>query len=267
MKIAFVGCGVMGEAILKSLLAKGLVSPQEVTASDVSHSRCQLLSQRYGITCGRDNRRAVDGAEVVILAIKPQNLDEVMAELQGHLKPHQLVISIAARGNLADLTQGLSHNAVVRAMPNTPAQIGQGMTVWTSPSGLSQPHQEAAKAILSSLGKELYVSDEKYIDMSTAVSGSGPAYVFLFIEAFIDAAVHIGFSREVASELVLQTVLGSAQLAAESGKHPAELRNMVTSPGGVTAEGLLCLEKGGLRALLTQAVIKGYQKSGKLHHR
>jgi pyrroline-5-carboxylate reductase len=141
------------------------------------------------------------------------------------------------------------------------------MTVWASSSGLSQPHQETAKAILSSLGKELYISDEKYIDMSTAVSGSGPAYVFLFIEAFIDAAVHIGFSRQVASELVLQTVLGSAQLAAESGKHPAELRNMVTSPGGVTAEGLLCLEKGGLRALLTQAVIKGYQKSGKLHHR
>ena len=267
MKIAFIGCGVMGEAILKSLLSKGLVSPQEVTASDVSQSRCQLLSQRYGISCLQDNRRAAAGAEVIVLAIKPQNLNQIMVDLKGLLNPHQLVVSIIAGAHLADMTQGLNHNSIVRAMPNTPAQIGQGMTVWTSSSGLSQPHLEAARAVLSSLGKEIYVSDEKYIDMATAVSGSGPAYVFLFIEAFIDAAVHIGFSREVASELVLQTVLGSAQLAAESGKHPAELRNMVTSPGGVTAEGLLCLEKGGLRALLTQAVIEGHQKSSRLHHR
>jgi pyrroline-5-carboxylate reductase len=267
MKIAFIGCGVMGEAILKSLLAKGFVSPQEATASDVSYSRCQLMNERYGITCVQDNRWVVSVAEVIILAIQPQNLGEVMAEIRGHLKPQQLVISIVASASLADLTQGLGHNAVVRAMPNTPAQIGQGMTVWAGSSGLSQPHQEAAKAILSSLGKELCISDEKFVDLATPVSSSGPAYVFLFIEAFIDAAVHIGFSRQVASELVLETVLGSAQLAKESGKHPAELRNMVTSPGGVTAEGLLCLEKGGLRALLTQAVIEGYQKSGRLHHR
>jgi len=267
MKIAFIGCGTMGEAILKSLLAKGLVSSKEITASDVNHSRCQLISQRYGISCIQDNRRALTGAEVVILAIKPQNMDDVAAELQGCLQPQQLVISIIAGAGLSDLVRGLGHNTVVRSMPNTPAQIGQGMTVWTSSSGLSQPHQEVVRTILGSLGKEIYVSDEKYIDMSTAVSGSGPAYVFLFIEAFIDAAVHIGFSRQVASELVLQTVLGSAQLAAESGKHPAELRNMVTSPGGVTAEGLLCLEKGGLRALLTQAVIEGHQKSSRLHHR
>jgi len=267
MKIAFIGCGVMGEAILKSLLSKGLVSPQEVTASDVSQSRCQLLSQRYGISCLQDNRRAAAGAEVVVLAIKPQNLNQVMTEIKGQLKPQQLLVSIVAGARLADMIQGLGHNAVVRAMPNTPAQIGQGITVWTSSSGLSQPHQEAARAILGSLGKEIYVSDEKYIDMATAVSGSGPAYVFLFIEAFIDAAVHIGFSREVASDLAVETVMGATRLVKESGKHPAELRNMVTSPGGVTAEGLFCLEKGGLRALLTQAVIEGYNKASGLHHR
>ena len=267
MKIAFIGCGVMGEAILKSLLAKGLVSAKEVTASDASQPRCQLINERYGISCTPDNCQALANADIVILAIKPQNLSEIAAELQGHFNKQQLVISIIAGAGLPDMVRGLGHNTVVRAMPNTPAQIGQGMTVWTSSSGLSQQHQEAAKAILGSLGKEIYVSDEKYIDMSTAVSGSGPAYVFLFIEAFIDAAVHIGFSRQVANELVLQTVLGSAQLAIESGKHPAELRNMVTSPGGTTAEGLLSLEKGGLRALLTQAVIEGHQKSIRLRQR
>jgi len=267
MKVAFIGCGVMGEAILKSLLAKKLVSAKEVTVSDASQSRCQLISQRYGISCIQDNCKAIAKKDVIVLAIKPQNLGEVAAELKGRFAQQQLVISILAGANLTDLMQGLGHNNVVRSMPNTPAQIGQGMTAWTSSSKLSQAHQEATKAILGSLGKEIYLSEEKYIDMATAVSGSGPAYVFLFIEAFIDAAVHVGLSRQVANELVLQTVLGSAQLAVESGKHPAELRNMVTSPGGTTAEGLLSLEKGGMRALLTQAVIEAHQKSIRLRQK
>ena len=264
MRVALVGCGVMGESILKALLSKGLTSAKEVAGSDMSAARCKVMSERYGMACSADNRKAVSGAELIMLAIKPQNLNEVAAELQGYLEPEQLVISIIAGAGLVDIARKLSHNTIVRAMPNTPAQVGQGVTVWTGSAAVTQAQREIAKSVLGCLGKEVYVTDEKYINMATAVSGSGPAYVFLFIEALIDAAVHIGFWRDMASELVVETMLGSAMLVKESGRHPAELRNMVTSPGGTTAEGLLCLEQGGLRALLAQAVIAGYQKSSKL---
>jgi len=263
MKISFVGGGIMGEAIIKSLLAKGEVKPGDIAVSDVSQSRRDILKERHGIETVADNREVVKGVEVVILAVKPQELSKVTGELKGLLS-QQLVLSIAAGATLESLHQGLGHSCLVRAMPNMAAQIGEGMTVWTATDGVNQKQKEMAQSILAAMGKEIYVSGEKYIDMATALSGSGPAYVFLIIEALIDAGVHIGLPRDIAEKLVVQTMLGSTRAVEVMGKHPAELKNMVTSPGGTTAEGLLQLEAGGLRSLLLQAVIAAYNKAKSL---
>ncbi len=260
MKISFIGGGMMGEAIIKSLLAKGVAKPADITASDVSEVRRETLKKKYRVNAVTDNKQAVKGADVVVLAVKPQELAKVLGELKG-LSPKQLVLSIVAGATLETLQQGLGHSLLVRAMPNMPAQIGEGMTVWTATADVNQKQKDMAQSILSALGKEIYVSGEKYIDMATALSGSGPAYVFLIIEALVDAGVHIGMPRDMAEKLAVQTVLGSARAVEVMGKHPAELKNMVTSPGGTTTEGLLQLETGGLRSLLLQAVIAAYNKS------
>ncbi len=264
MKIAFIGGGNMGEAMLSAILDKKICSPQDIVVSDVDESRRQYLRRKYNLGVTGDNRLAVSRAQVVVLAIKPQNLAGVMAELSGQLSPTQLVLSIIAGKSINALCTGLNHNFVIRAMPNTPAQIGEGISVWTANAGVSKQQREWASSILGTIGKEIYVDDEKYIDMATAVSGSGPAYFFLFVEVLVEAAVHIGLPHDVAQELVLQTMLGSGQLIQRSGKDVAELRRMVTSPGGTTAEALLELEKGGFADLLTKAVSAAYNKAKKL---
>ncbi|MBC8512192.1 MAG: pyrroline-5-carboxylate reductase [Dehalococcoidia bacterium] len=263
MQIGFIGGGVMGEAMIKSVLAKGVAAPADITVSDVSQSRRDTMNERYGVKTMADNREAADGAEAVVLAVKPQDLSKVLGEVKG-LSPQQLVLSIVAGATLDSLRQGLDHPCLVRAMPNMPAQIGEGMTVWTATAEVNQQQRQMAQSILAALGEELYVSNEKYIDMATALSGSGPAYVFLVIEALTDAGVHIGLPRDVAEKLVTETMLGSTRAVKVTGRHPAELRNMVTSPGGTTTEGLLQLETGGLRSLLLQAVIAAYDKAQKL---
>lgn len=261
MRISFVGAGVMGETMLSSLLYRGIAAPDDIWACDISHERLIILKEKYRINCTSDNRQAVDGSDVIVLSVKPQSLGTVLRELKGRMATEQLVLSIVAGASISKIGKGLGHGAVVRAMPNTPAQVDAGISVWTATHVVTQAQKETARKILASLGKEIYVSDEKYIDMATAVSGSGPAYIFLVMEALIEAAVHIGLPREMAGELVLETVLGSAKMAQESGKHLAELKNMVTSPGGTTAEGLFYLEEGGLRAILAQAVIAAYEKA------
>ena len=203
------------------------------------------------------------GADLIILAVKPQNLTQVMEGMK-HLSPEQVVLSIVAGASLSSLCQGLSHSSVIRAMPNMPAQIGEGITVWTATTDVNQQWKELAQSIFGALGKEIYVSDEKYLDMATALSGSGPAYVFLFVEVLTDAGVHLGLPRDLAQELVVQTVIGSTNAIEKIGKHPAELRNMVTSPGGTTTEALLRLEKGGFRSLLLEAVVAVYEKAKRL---
>jgi pyrroline-5-carboxylate reductase len=210
------------------------------------------------------NQQAIERSDIVILAIKPQNLAEVMAELNGQLEPTQLVLSIIAGARINNLCHGLNHSCLVRVMPNTPAQIGEGMSVWTAAAEVSEQQKESVSSILSATGKEIYVDNEKYLDMVTAVSGSGPAYVFLLAESLVDAATHIGLPRDTASELVLQTLLGSGHLIQKSGKEPAELRRMVTSPGGTTAEALLRLEEGNFSDLILQAVIAAYEKAKRL---
>jgi len=263
MKIAFIGGGAMGEALVRCLLAKRVIGPEDMIVSDINPLRRELLSDEYGISTCADNRKAIEDAELVILAVKPVNLRQVMEEIKG-LNPEQLVLSIVAGATLTTLCEGLGHSAIVRAMPNMPAQIGQGMTVWTAAAGTNQKHKELAQGVLVALGKEVYVTDEKYLGMATALSGSGPAYVFLFIEALVDAGVHIGLPRDVAQQLITQTILGSTVTVEKTGKHPADLRNMVTSPGGTTSEALLRLEKGGFRSLVLEAVAAAYQKAERL---
>jgi len=254
----------MGEAMLSAILDKGLSPPRDISVSDIDEIRRQHLEQKYGVAVMSDNRLALARGEVAVLAVKPQNLAEVMAELGGQFKPSQLVLSIIAGATIQTLCSGLGHSCVVRAMPNTPAQIGEGISLWTATAGVTEPQRGWASSILGAIGKEIYVDDEKYIDMATAVSGSGPAYFFLFVEVLVEAAVHIGLPRDMAQELVLQTMLGSGHLIQRSGKEPAELRRMVTSPGGTTAEALLELEKGGFANLLRQAVSAAHDRARRL---
>lgn len=261
MRISFIGGGVMGEAMIRSVLDKKVAAKEEIIASDVSQSRRDLLAEKYQVKTMPSNLQAIEGAEVVVLAIKPQDLLPVLGELAAGLSPEQLVLSIVAGATLSNLCRGLNHSGVVRAMPNMPAQVGEGITVWTATSEVTREQKELARSLLAALGKEIYIDNEKYINMATAVSGSGPAYIFVIIEALIDAGVHIGLPREIAKKLVLETVLGSTRAIQVMAKHPAELRNLVTSPGGTTVEGLLQLEKGGLRSLLLQAVIAAYEKA------
>jgi len=259
--LAFIGSGVMAEAMINGLLREGLVGSEAITASDPRPERGQELAARYGIAHTTNNTEAARQAQVVILSVKPQVLPQVLPGLQGRVRPEALVLSIVAGARIQTIAKGLGHNKIVRVMPNTPAQIGQGISVWMSTPEVEDRQREQARTILMALGEELAVDQEDYLDMATALSGTGPAYVFLFMEALIDAGVHLGFSRRVAQQLVLQTLRGSVAFAQQSSLHPAELRNMVTSPGGTSAEALYQLEKGGLRTVLSRAVWAAYQKS------
>ena len=259
--IAFIGAGAMGEAMISSLLNSHTVEPKAVTASDPAPQRAKDLETRFGIHATTDNHAAADNAQIVILTVKPQMLRFVFRDLCGKLSKDSLVLSIVAGARVDSMMQGLKHPAIVRSMPNTPAQVGEGMTVWTASPGVTSLQRQEAQAILRAFGKELYVADEVFLDMATAISGSGPSYVFLFMEALIDAAVHLGFSRSDARMLVTQTVRGSAIYAEHSSSHPAEMRNLVTSPGGTSAHALYQLEKGGFRTLLSKAVWAAFQRS------
>ena len=261
MKISFVGGGVMAEAILRGILDAEIAPPHDIRIGEPVESRREYLQEKYGVACHDANREVLDGAEIVVLSVKPQNLSDVMADLAGSLDAGQTVVSIIAGARLETLTGGLKHDSVIRVMPNTPAQIGAGMSVWTASSGVPEDAVETTRRILGPLGEEVYVEDEKFIDMATALSASGAAYVFLFIEALVDAGVYLGMPRDMASRLALQTVAGSTQLVRESGRHPAELKDMVTSPGGTTAEALLALEQGAFKGVIIEAVSAAYEKS------
>ncbi|MGD9394625.1 MAG: pyrroline-5-carboxylate reductase, partial [Dehalococcoidia bacterium] len=208
MNIALIGGGNMGEAMLAAVLAKSLAQPASISVSDVSRERLEHLKKRYSVQITADNVAAVSAKDIIILAVKPQNLAEVVDGLRGRIESSQLVLSIIAGAKISTVSQGLNHGAVVRAMPNTPAQVGEGMSVWTATPAVTEGQKQSAKAILGAMGRELYVDDEAYLDMATAISGSGPAYFFLMVEALVEAAIEIGLPRDAAQELVLQTMLG-----------------------------------------------------------
>lgn len=259
--LAFIGSGTMAEAMIRGLLERHLVEPSQVVASGPRLARGEELEERYGIGTTTLNPEAAEGADILVLSVKPQVLPKVLPEVRGHLRPGVLVLSIVAGARIRSITHGLGQGRIVRAMPNTPAQLGKGMTVWTATELVDPERRTQAQAILGALGEELYVEDEVYLDMATALSGTGPAYVFLFMEALIDAGVHLGFSRHVAERLVLQTIEGALAMARSTGRHPAVLRNMVTSPGGTSAEALYQLEKGTFRTVISKAVWAAFKKS------
>jgi len=251
----------MAEGLITGIFTSGLAKPHDIRIGEPVEARRSYLQREHGVTTVAENSEAIEGANMVVLAVKPQSLPEVLSELNGGLAEYSVVVSIVAGASIATLTKGLNHRAVVRVMPNTPAQIGAGMSVWTSTPEVPEIVTAATKEILGTLGEELYVPDEKLIDMATALSASGPAYVFLFIEALIDAGVYLGMSRDTARQLSLQTVLGSTRLVKESGRHPADLKDMVASPGGTTIEALLHLEREGFRSSVMDAVIAAYERS------
>jgi pyrroline-5-carboxylate reductase len=262
--IATVGTGVMAEAIITGLLAGGHVEAAQIVASDPRAERREALDAGHGVRVTASNSEAVEAADVIVLAIKPQMLLKVGREISAVLRPDQLVISILAGPTTKALGNALRHDAIVRAMPNTPAKMGAGMTVWYATPQVDERQRGQTAALLSSLGKELEVEDEKYVSMSTAVSGTGPAYVFMVMEALIDAAVHLGFPRHIAHDLVIETLLGGTLLAQASGDHPAYLRNMVTSPAGTSAAAIAEMEKGRLRTVLSEAVFAAYRRTEEL---
>ena len=260
-RITFIGAGVMGEAMIKGLLHQKLVKPEQITAADPHEARLKELEKAYGIHYSTDNVESAQNADVLVLSVKPQVIDKVLPELRGRVDGVTLIVSIVAGVTLKSISDVLLNARVVRSMPNTPGQIGKGITVWTASQDVADEQHQQADLLLGALGERIFVGDERFLDMATALSGSGPAYVFMFMEAMIDAGVHMGFSRRDSEKLVTQTLLGSVLYAEQSGLHPAQLRNQVTSPGGTTAEALHQMEKGGLRTVLSEGIWAAYQRS------
>jgi pyrroline-5-carboxylate reductase len=262
--IAVIGSGIMGEAIISGLLKKNVTSPENIRSSDPLPERRTELNTTYGIVTTPDNPTAVANTDVVVLSIKPQRLDHVLSGLRDLIPPEALVLSIVAGATIEKISAGLQHHIIVRAMPNTPAQIGEGITVWTSSPEVSLTQLELTRQILDALGQEVFMEEEYYLDMATALSGTGPAYVFLFMEAMVDAGVHLGFPRRIAEQLVTQTIVGSVAYSKHRKAHPATLRNEVTSPGGTSAAAIYYLEKAGVRTAISRAVWAAYERSQEL---
>jgi pyrroline-5-carboxylate reductase len=262
--IAFIGSGMMAEAMIVGLLKQKRLPAQRIITAGPRSERGEQLAKKHGVHWTTNNAQAADGRQVVVLSVKPQKMATVLSDVCGHVPADALVLSIAAGVSIATITNGLDHPAVVRAMPNTPGQIGQGITMWTATPKISEEQKQQTRIILGALGEEIFSKDEDDMDKATALSGTGPAYIFLFMEAMIDAGVHLGFSRRVAQQLVLQTMAGAVEFAKQSHNHPAELRNQVTSPGGTSAEALYHMEKGGLRTVVSRSIWAAYQRSKSL---
>jgi pyrroline-5-carboxylate reductase len=265
-RIVFIGPGVMAEAMIAGLIRQKVAKPDMLLASGPRAERGESLAARYGIKALTDNAAAAQEGDVVVLSVKPQRLDHVLEGVRGSIKPEALILSIVAGASIARIGGILEHKAVIRAMPNTPAQIGEGITVWTASESVSEVQRDMGQQILAALGQEIFMEEESYLNMATALSGTGPAYVFLFMEAMVDAGVHLGFPRRVAEQLVAQTVRGSVDYYTRDTDpiHLARLRNQVTSPGGTSAAALYYLEKAGFRTAISRAVWAAYERSREL---
>jgi pyrroline-5-carboxylate reductase len=262
--IVFIGPGVMAEAMAAGLIDRAGWPSTSIVMSGPREERLRDLEARLRVRTTGDNRAAASEGQVVVLSVKPQTLPHVAAGLTGAVPEASVVVSIVAGARLADLSRRLEHPAIVRVMPNTPAQVGQGISVWTATPEVTAVQRESAKAILQACGSEVFVEEEDYLDMATAVSGTGPAYVFLFMEALVDAGVHLGFPRRIAEQLVVETVKGSVAFYEKSPRHFARMRNQVTSPGGTSAAALYYLEKAGFRTALSRAIWAAYERSVEL---
>ena len=256
----------MAEAMISGLIRNQLVEPGSIRASGPRHNRVKKLAELYGVQPFTDNTLAAAEADIVVLSIKPQMVEQVLADLRGSVKDGALVLSIVAGASIGTISSHLDHDMVVRSMPNTPAQIGEGITVWTASESVTDGQRGMAQSILAALGEEIFVGEEYYLDMATALSGTGPAYVFLFMEAMVDAGVHLGFQRRIAQRLVAQTVRGSVDYYQKHDDpvHLARLRNQVTSPGGTSAAALYYLEKAGFRTAVSRAIWAAFERSQEL---
>lgn len=264
MKLGLIGCGFMGEAMLSATISRGVVQPGDVCVAEINEDRCAIVQGTHKVRTTSDATVAVAGADIVILAIKPQEFEAAAHKLEGAFHREQTIVSIMAGVPVDKIARALRHASIVRVMPNTPAAVGEGISVWIATPEVEAATREQVASILGAMGSEIYVDDEKYLDMATALSASGPGFIFLLLEAFIDAGVHIGFKRNVAEMLALQTFIGSVKYAEATGKHPATLRNEVTSPAGTTAAGLIALESAGIRGAIIDAIEAAYERSREL---
>ena len=262
--ITVFGVGAMGTALIRGLLSRRVAEPQEIIANDVDSERVDAIVSDLGIVSGSGGREGLSGARVVVLAVKPQSFATLAALLRDALTPEQLVISIMAGVNLSTLAGALGTGRVVRAMPNTPAQVGRGVSVWMAGGSVADNDRRLVRQILGALGIEIEVRGEGLIDAATAVHGSGPAYIFLVAEAWIDAAVSVGLDRDVAVMLVRETLAGSAVLWEGSEQSLEDLRRAVTSPGGTTAAALDVFEKQRLRIIFRDAIHAAYRRAQEL---
>jgi len=256
-KLAVLGCGKLGTILLQAFLDRSLISRDRVIATVQHEDKCQALSQALGgVTVSTDNRAAVGQADLVLICVKPQAMPQLLDEIAPAIQTGTLVISAVTAATLPFIQQQLGKDVpVIRAMPNTPAMVGAAMTALAAGSSVSGDHLETAKRLFESVGR-VAVVDEKHMDAITALSASGPAFVFVILESLAEAGVKTGLPRELATTLAAQTLFGAAQLALQTGHHPALLKDAVTTPAGCTIDGLIELERGGLRVTLINAVIK-----------
>jgi pyrroline-5-carboxylate reductase len=263
-KVGFVGAGNMGEALIRGLVESNLVPAAKILVADVRADRARQLADQFGVQALADNAALVRGADVVILAVKPQIMASVLREIMPALTNRPLLISIAAGVSTATIQSILGkYPRLIRVMPNTPALVLQGVTAIARTPGLEQDDLETAQEIFAAVGRAV-VLDEEQMDAVTGLSGSGPAYVALVIEALADGGVKMGLDRATAMTLATQTVLGAAKLLAETGMHPAALKDMVSSPGGTTIAGIAALEEGGVRTTFIRAVERATLRSREL---
>lgn len=264
MSIAIIGSGAMGEALIAGIVAGGDVEPDSIVASDTLAERAEALGKKYGVRTGTNNVLAVTGADVVVLAVKPGLINAVLAQVREALTANTLVISVAAGVTIGQLAEGLPGGAkIIRVMPNMPVLVREGMSVLVLGPGISDRDLAVAQGIFRAVGTTLVV-EEHMIDAVTGVSGSGPAYVLLLIEALVDGGVRMGLPRDIALTLAAQTVKGAACLQLQTGEHPACLKDRITSPGGTTIAGLHVLEKGGFRGMVSAAVETATQRAAEL---
>ena len=261
--VGFIGTGNMAEALIRGLVHAGVAQKEQLLGSDPREERCQEMTERYGVRVVADNVEVARQADILVLSVKPQVMAKVLEQVGPHIHPHALVISIAAGIPLAAIEAQLPQARVIRTMPNTPALVGAGATAIAAGGHATDEDIKAARRIFDSVGTTV-VLDESQLDAVTGLSGSGPAYIFLIIEALSDAGVKVGLSRYNAQALAAQTVLGSAKLLIETNEHPGRLKDMVTSPGGTAIAGLHTLEAGGLRTTLMNAVEAATRRSREL---
>jgi pyrroline-5-carboxylate reductase len=265
-RIAVLGAGKIGESLISGLIDSGLVSRDQLVATARHPERLDALQARLRIRTSLDNAEAVRGTSVVILAVKPQAMEEVLQAIRGRVTRRQLVVSVAASVDTSFIEKRLGPKVpVVRAMPNTPCLLRQGMTALCRGRFADPHHLDVVRRIFEPLGRCL-ILDERHMDAVTGLSASGPAYLYVVIESLAEGGVKVGLPRDVATVLAAQMVLGAATMVLQTGEHPAKLKDIVTTPAGCTIDGLLELEEGGLRVTLIKAVVRATRRAAELIH-